>query len=300
MSIVYRRFEARDHMPVYRMFRLCIQDYMARLDMVPADEQPDFDGLYQAQRAIYSHLEKTAAEDWVAVGANGDIVGWARAIERDEHFQLTHFFVRPDTQAGGVGRELLTRAFPPDRGRERSVIATTSPRALSLYLRHGVDYQGMAFCFMGKPRDRSATGDLEITPAPEDPETRRQILAIEKEVLGLSRAVDLDFFLREQPAFLARRDDDVVGYAFGSNGRAAGPAAALDPRDLPALLQCIESSAHRAGVSELLLVIPAMATAAVDWALESGYHIDPFHELLLSSSPMQLDRYLLTDSSFIW
>ena len=80
-----------------------------------------------------------------------------------------------------------------------------------------------------------------------------------------------------------------------------GPAAALDPADLPALLQTIEQSAVEIGQQNLALIVPAVAHSAVDWALESGYRLDKFYEVLLADDDsLQLDRYLLTECSFIW
>ena len=54
-------------------------------------------------------------------------------------------------------------------------------------------------------------------------------------------------------------------------------------------------------MDSLWLTVPAQAKEAVNWALESGYRIDPFYEVLLAREPtLQLDRYILTQSAFIW
>jgi hypothetical protein len=75
----------------------------------------------------------------------------------------------------------------------------------------------------------------------------------------------------------------------------------LNPEDLPALLQWIEQSARQMQQNSLWLTIPAAARHAVSWALESGYKMDPFHEILLTKSPlMKLDRFIMTQSAFIW
>lgn len=296
----YRRFTEQDRIPVYRMFRDSIHDYMLKLGMVEASAQVDYDDLYRRQQALYLHLEQTAAEDWIAEDEQQGVVGWARSIERDGHRQLTHFFVDPAMQGAGVGRRLLQKAFPLEPGRERSIIATTNPGALSLYLRHGVSYQSMAFGLTGKPQMRENRTDLRIERAVPGADTLRHLLDIDSRVLGFKRRIDLEHFMQRQPVFLAWRDQRIAGYAFGSDGLCSGPAAALQPGDLPALLQVIETSACEAGLEEFVLMIPARANLAVDWALTNGYRIDPFYEVLLSSTAMQLDRYLLTDSTFLW
>ena len=273
---------------------------MQHLGMVQPGEEYDLEENYRRQQGLYLHLEKTAAEDWVAEDEHHRVVGWARSVERDGHLQLTHFFVSPTAQSSGIGRRLLERAFPLERGRQRSIIATTNPNALSLYLRQDVQFQSMAIGFTGTPRTRETPAGVSIQRAEPGAATLAQLLAVDSRVLGFERNVDLEFFMREQPVYLCHRDGQLAGYAFGSDGNSSGPAAALDPHDLPLLLQQIETSACEAGVDELDLMIPAVASAAISWALASGYRIDPFYEVLLAKTPMQFDRYLLSQSTFLW
>ena len=301
MSVKYRSFETRDRQPVYRLFRNSVWDYLLRHGQAHPEDKPDIDKYFEQQRDQYLHLEKTAAEDWVAEAENGDILGWARSIERDNHLQLTHFFVDPATQSGGIGRALLQRAFPLQRGEQRSVIATTDTRALSLYLRHDVSMRSMALSFCGKPRNRQLQSDLEVIQARPSPATLEKIVGIDSGVLGYRRPVDLEFFMKQQPTFLFYENRQPVAYAFGCDGYAAGPAAALDPALLPAVLDQIEHSAVHNAAEELWLTIPAAAGAAVDWALAGGYRLDPFYAVLLNKNPtMDLDRFIMTQSSFIW
>ena len=74
------------------------------------------------QRFLAAH----AAEWWVAVEPDGGaLIGYARSIQRGNLLELVEFFVMPTRQSAGVGRALLERAFPLDRGDIRSIIATT-------------------------------------------------------------------------------------------------------------------------------------------------------------------------------
>lgn len=301
MKTDLRKFEPRDRQPVYRLFRESIWDYMLQQGLVGADDEPDVDEYFRQQRNLYLHLEQTAAEDWVAESDRGELLGWARAIERDNHLQLTHFFVSPAAQNGGIGRQLLQRTFAPNRGEQRSVIATTNTRALSLYLRHDVSFHGIAFSFYGKPQIRRRDSDLEVVTADASAETLDSIVEIDSQVLGYRRPVDLGFFMQHQPAFLFYAHGRPVAYAFGSDGYAAGPAAALEPQHLPPILEQIETSAYQKGMESLGLTIPAPASHAVNWALSAGYRLDPFYAVLLAKYPsMRLDRYIMTQSSFIW
>ena len=301
MSLEYRKFKPEDRTPVYRMFRESLWDYMLQNGLASPEDENDIDEYFRQQQNLYVHLEQTASEDWVAVTGTGDLVGWARSIERDNHLQLTHFFVDPDAQGGGVGRELLDRAFPLDRGDQRSIIATTNTRALSLYLRQDVSFQGMAFSFYGEPNIREFDSDLDIEQVDASSRTLESIVDIDSQVLGYRRPIDLEFFMNQQPVFLFRSAGRLVAYAFGCDGYSAGPAASLEPEYLPALLHQIERSACHSGMDSLWLTVPAAARQAVTWALSSGYKIDPFYEVLLARQPsMNLDRFIMTQSAFIW
>ena len=99
----YRRFEKADRMPVYRMFRESIWDFMSANGMVEAIDEKELDAYLVEQKNYYIHLEENASEDWVAEDDSAEIVGWARSIERDNHLQLTHFFVSTKNQSAGVG-----------------------------------------------------------------------------------------------------------------------------------------------------------------------------------------------------
>ncbi len=301
MPITYRKFEPRDRMPVYRLFRDTIRDFMLHQGMAEEDDSYDIDEYFRQQQDLYVHLEENACEDWVAEDDSQELIGWARSIERDNHLELTHFFVATKIQGSGVGHALLDRAFPVGRGQQRSIIATTNPRALALYLRYDVSFQGMAFSIYGEPKRRKFETDLVVEQAAASTQALETILAIENEVLGYRRSTELEYFMKNQPLFLFYRKTEPVGYAFGATSNSAGPAAALDPEDLPALLHTIEQSACRINLESLELTLPANAKQAVSWTLANDYKIDPFHEVLLAKNPvMKFDRYIMTQSAFVW
>lgn len=65
------------------------------------------------------------------------IVGFAATITRDPVTFLGQMFIVPNAQSSGVGRTLL-RAILPDDGRSRSTVSSSDPRAVGLYVRHGM------------------------------------------------------------------------------------------------------------------------------------------------------------------
>lgn len=280
------------------MFRRSLWAYLRRVGVAGPDDVDDVDQAWRRQGATFVHTETSAAEDWLAVDG-GAVVGMARSIERDGHLQLTHFFVDPEVQAGGVGRELLRRAFPPGRGRGRSILATQHPRALGLYLRAGVATRSVAATFVRPPGDPGTPSGLDVVAAGAG--DLGTIVAIDGEALGFTRRVDLAFLLGDRPASLLVRDGTAVGYAFTSNGELCGPAAVRSAADLPAVLTLLERSAHERGQDEHGVLLSLHAHAGVRWLLDRGYRLLPFYELLLVDAPtIAFDRYVMTQPSFLW
>ena len=83
-----------------------------------------------------------------------------------------------------------------------------------------------------------------------------------------------------------------VGFAFVAKG-GAGPVAALDDTDLPAILGHVESLAASAGSDPLELEIPAVNVTAIRHLLGRGFHIDPWMNVLMSNLPFgRFDRFI--------
>ncbi len=116
--------------------------------------------------SLQRFLASRAAEWWVAE-QDSRIVGYCRSIESQGLFELTEFLVLPMTQAKGVGRVLLERAFPSRRIQIRSIIATTDERALSRYYAAGTALRFPILALSGLPqREQERRG---LTPAPRTP-----------------------------------------------------------------------------------------------------------------------------------
>jgi GNAT superfamily N-acetyltransferase len=300
-GVSFRRAEAGDQRLVFEVFRASLWAYVRRAGVVGSEDEDDVEAAWRRQGPLMEHLGVTATEDWLAEDESGRVVGMARSIERHGHVQLTHFFVSPDVQAGGIGRSLLERAFPIGWGRHRSVIATLHPQALGLYLRFGVKGRGLGLALSKKPAEIEVPTTLRIEEVGPGRAAEGAIGAIDEQVLGFSRTVDIRFLLAERPAYLFWRGRKAVAYLFAGTGRVAGPAAALDRSDLPALIARQELLALAAGHEATSVGISTAAADTLSWALEHGYRIEPFYELLLSDAPtMKLDRYLMTQPPFIW
>ena len=295
MTVEYREFTESDTTEVYGMFRRSVFDYVERIGLLEEGEGDDVEAAWDRQRDLFRHLTATAARDWIALGETG-VVGWARAVERDGHVQLTHFFVDPATQGQGVGRGLLERTIPLGWGRSRSIIALQNPLAMGLYLRFGVQFNGTSIDLFGKPTGTGDLGGIELAPT-DDLEA---IKVFDREILGYDRSVDLAFLAEDRGAFLCVRNGTPVGYTFGHNGNYTGPTGTADPADMGFVLAHLDRIAAERELDVFHFTIPANASFGIRWALEQGYRIDPFYEMLLTSEPMQLDRFMMTQPSFIW
>jgi len=252
--------------------------------------------------AEFTYLSRAAAAWWVAEdSATGQIIGYARSLERGGLFELTEFFVQPDLQAKGVGRELLSRAFPASRGQVRSIIATTDVRALARYYTAGTAARCPMLTLTGTPAEVDAPGALEIIKLDATNADRlSEVTVVERAALGYPRGLaELRWILERREGYLYRRNGQTVGFGFvGKSG--AGPIAALDPDDLPGELLHVESRAHALGVEELSLQVPGVNAVAARHLLGRGFRIDAWVNLLMSNRPFgQFDRFIPFSPTFL-
>lgn len=286
----------------FSIFRRSIMAYVHRLGIVasPVVTDASVDDAWIQRGPWVEHLWRTAAENWLAIDADGRAVGWAMSSERGGHLELAFFFVDPDVQSKGMGRALLERAFPLGLGRHRAIVATQDPRALSLYLRFGVRFVTTLVDFVAAPRPVEVASDLAFERLDGSAESLALIGAVEEQLLGHRRDVDIAFVLEQRPAWVARRGRTVAGFAFGASDELTGPIGALDPADIPALLAHVETQAAAEGIPELYFSTPLANDAAVKHLLGRGYRIDAFLAALLADDDsLRLDRWIHTGLSYI-
>ena len=140
-----------DSPALFQVFVAAFADLNQRLNLETAFTQPTFvEQFWQRTALLWDYLAHAESRFFVAE-RNGQIIGYARSIDRDGVRQLTEFFVHPDSQSAGVGRELLALAFPADGIGRRLIIASSDSRAQSLYLKSGVYPRFPIQYFYGKP-----------------------------------------------------------------------------------------------------------------------------------------------------
>jgi predicted acetyltransferase len=220
-----------------------------------------------------------------------EIVGYARSIARGGLLELTEFFVRPGRQSAGVGRSLIERAFPEERGDVRSIIATGDVRALARYYAAGTVIR---FPILNVGRDPQTAPVEGLTASRlDDQSSLEEVMEIERTVVGFGRDDDeLRWLLGTREGYLYRRGDTAVGFGFVGRD-ASGPIAAVDLDDLPEMLLHVEDRAAALGVAHLEFEVPAVNAIAIRHLLGRGFKLNPWINYLMSDRPFgQFDRYV--------
>ena len=291
MPITYRKGNLEDSFAVFQIFVKAIMDYSERMNVmgITGGTDPEvLKSLWQSRRPMFEFLARTASPFWVAE-KDGDIFAYARSMEHDGLQELTEFFVSPDQQSAGVGRELLARAFLESGARYRVVIATLDERALSRYLKAGVYGRFPIKYFYRKAEKVDVKTDLNIEPMQLDVHLE-DINRIDKQVVGHIREVVHQWIATTREGSVYKRSGEIVGY--GYVGSSTGPFALLDENDFPAVLAHAESLMAEQG-EEFGTETPLINRKAIEYFTARNYQIDSFTALFMSNEPFgRLENYL--------
>jgi GNAT superfamily N-acetyltransferase len=299
-GIRYRPASPADNRALHDVFLAAISEIDRRVGSVDAVDDSDpavREDSWNRWRSLFEHIGATVDLAWVAENDAGEIVGYARSIKRDGVRELTEFFVRPQTQGRGLGRELLGRAFPAEGSRHRTILATLELRALGRYLQTGLSARCLILYVSAAPTSNSVSTDL--VPAPIGSEADLDVLdSIDRHVLGHTRRVDHEWIIGGgREGFVFRRGDDIVAY--GYVGERSGPVAALEASDTTAVLAFLESRAAERGQKEVGFWLPSVNREATAYLLGRGFRIDPFVATFFTDEPdTGLERYLVTSPPF--
>ena len=298
MTTNHRPGTPDDSQAVYQVFVRALADLDQRMNLhLEVWDDPGFiTRLWERRKPLYEHLAAVADQFWVAEEA-GQVIGFARSLFQDGHQQLTEFFVLPGYQSGGIGRELLARAFPSRGARRRSIIATLDGRAQARYLKSGVYPRFTIQYLFGRPEPVSVESDLRFERVGADPATLAAIRAIDLDLLGFQRDATHAHLLQDRQGYLYLRRDRPVGYGYLANG--TGPMALLEETDIPAALAHAEREAAERGEHHFGVELPLVNRAAVQHLLGRGFQLEPFVAVLMSDEPFgRFSNYVLTSPPF--
>jgi GNAT superfamily N-acetyltransferase len=345
-TITYRCGLPEDSYAAFEIYQAALLDFSRRQGFmaITGGEEPQvLANLWQRRRPLFEHLARTADQFWVAeymdsaladletpaaldsqvapvglgehpsIQSKPQIIGYARSIVRDRVRELTEFFVHPNCQASGVGKELLRRALPGEANdRHKVIIATTDTPALVHYLKDGVSPYFPTATFSRPPRRMQMPASLEATRLPgglpTGPLSRRIVLhttglvgppdapvlpalatptlailsSIDLQVLGYTRPADHTWLMGHMDGYIYRWNGQVIGYGYVSED--GGPFALIYPTHFPDVLTHAEHQAAQEGFSQFYLEVPLINRNAVDWLLSNGYRMSSFLALFMSES----------------
>jgi GNAT superfamily N-acetyltransferase len=298
MSIIYRRGTLDDSQNTFDVFHQSILGLGERLGTNPISGEHDLQSLqnlWARRQSLFEHLARTSDNFWVAE-QNGKIIGYARSILRDRVRELTEFFVLPECQSAGVGRELLTRAFPVDGADHRFIIATIDERAVRRYLKAKVYPLFPCYGFT-RPAEKVNVGtDLTIERIVPSAQAMGELIRIDNAIIGFHREAEHAWLIESRQGYFYKRNKEFVGY--GYLGEHNGPFAALDANDFPAILAHAETEAALKG-SDFSVEVPMINRAAVDYLLSRGCKMESFFEFFMADSSFgKFENYILTSPPF--
>jgi GNAT superfamily N-acetyltransferase len=298
-DIHFRPGTLDDSYSAFVLFERSLSDLSRRLGLSDQGDRADPDHLAKMwieRRGLYEHLAESADQFWIAEQA-GQPVGYARSILRDSVRQLTEFFVLPEIQSSGIGRELIARAFPAGEPEPRIITATCDIRALAIYLKTGMTPYCPLFYFGRTPEKVIVKTELEFIPLASSQVVIDTLAEIDQQILGFRRDVDHTWLMHNREGFLIRREGQPVGYAYA--GLRSGPFALLEPQDFPMVLAFAERRLADLGQKHFGIEVPALNRVAVDYLLGRGFRMDGFIALQMSDRPLDsLDHYILTSPPF--
>lgn len=294
MSITYRRGIPADIPATFDVLMKCL----AVIDRSPETtgennlwDNPEFIGwIWSRSQGTLEYLTTTDGEYWVAE-ENGAIIGYALSTTENGARELNQFFVLPGMQAGGIGRELLSRSFPADGARRRFILSSIDIRAHVRYLKSGVYPRFSVQRLSRSPEPVQVETDLVFQPVTSTGETFAALRAIDRQVLDLERDEKHRFLLNTREAFLYLRGNQVVGY--GYIGSDVGPIALLNEADFPSVLAHAENRAAELGNPMIAVETPMLNRSAVDYMLARGFKLDENVILFMSDEPFgKFEKYL--------
>lgn len=298
MPITYRRGTLDDSQDTFDVFHESIMALGQRLGTNPISGGHDLDvlqDLWARRQSLFKHLARTSDNFWVAE-EDRKVIGFARSILRDRVRQLTEFFVLPERQSAGVGRELLGRAFPANGAEHRFIIATIDGRAVQRYLKAKV-YPLFPCYEFTRPAEKVNMGTgltcERMTPSAQ---TMGELIRIDNTILGFHREAEHAWLIESRQGYFYKRSNEVVGY--GYLGEHNGPFASLDENDFPAILAHAETEAALHGF-DFSVEVPMINRAAVDYLLSRGCRMESFFEFFMADAPFgKFENYLFTSPPF--
>lgn len=263
--------------------------------------------LKQAIRVL-SNLLTTDARSVIVARQGGAVAGMAAVQIQRPHAHIAFFFVHPDAQNRGIGRQLLERigAVIAESGATVTTLASSpDPKAWQRYLRFGLHPGPPQLPFRAtKPMFPATPPTLDgFMVRSFEREDVHRIAPLDQEIRGADRGDRLEQWLAEGSEGVVVTDagGEAAGYALvtmrESHGQ-IGPVVARETGEFPLML---ELALHRAGTIVDLRERPwridfsARNHRAIGTLLTAGFSAENLVNWFESGPVGRWDRYIFRD-----
>lgn len=227
---------------------------------------------------------------WVA--EDGDtIVGFGFSWMTEKFWYLSQLFVRPETQAKGIGQSLLSKTLiqAARNGATNRALITIAYNIAStgLYLNNGL-YPREPLYRMAAPAQavaqNLADAGYDVMPIAPWPEPDEWTGRIDQELLGFRRDLHHKFLLGGFAARAIRieRAGRAAGYAYISAQGHVGPLAIAPDADAKAVVTTALRCALEGGPRQVSMVVPGRADVVMQAVLALGFRIEEPYVLMAS------------------
>jgi GNAT superfamily N-acetyltransferase len=288
-----RRADEEDLSVLAKIFASSAGDLLARFrpqtdELLPVDPEE--------RLPTYRHLYATGA---LLVAEDPEPVAFSAAIVRDGVWFLSQLWVLPERQGRGIGASLLDETLAWGRSASAfSVIASPHPGAQTLYLRRSMFPLWMQ---IDMTVDAVDAGEMPEGAEALSEEDRKWLEQIDREVRGVARPVDHDFWQRSASGVALRRAGRTEGYVYawppggwGSRPMSKiGPGAVRDPRDMPSLL----AAARHLVDGPVTVAVPSTNWSALNELIRLGFRPSGTNTFMASRPLPDGSRYLSSGGS---
>jgi GNAT superfamily N-acetyltransferase len=244
---------------------------------------------------------------WVAE-RGGTIVGFGFSWMTETFWFLSQLFVRPETQAKGIGQALLSRTLTQaerNRATNRALITPAyNTASTGLYLNNGL-YPREPLYRMAAPAQavaqKLAEAGYDTTPIAPWPEPREWMAGIDGVLLGFPRDMHHRFLLGGGAARGVRieRAGRLAGYAYISAEGHVGPLAIAPDADARSVVVTALRCALESRPSQVSMIIPGRADGVMQAVLARGFRIEEPYVLMASRPFGNWDNYLPRAPGFL-
>jgi GNAT superfamily N-acetyltransferase len=233
-------------------------------------------------------LAQDPAGLWVA--EDGDtIIGFGFSWMTEKFWFLSQLFVRPETQAKGVGQALLSKTLMQAERNGAANRALITPAyniaSTGLYLKNGL-YPREPIYRMAAPAQAVAQNlvdaGYDIIPIAPGPQSGEWTGRIDQELLELRRDLHHQFSLGGFAARAVRIEHAgrAAGYAYISAQGHVGPLAIAPDADAKAVVTTALGCALEAGARQVSMLVPGRADVVMQTALALGFRIEEPYVLM--------------------